>query len=124
MHFKALAQDSIEFMPFFLAKFGIYVLIGLIVGLCDRLISEQKKGGKWRININKLVFLGIPLTLYSLSYLIYYGDLNVYVISKLLRPIIYSGPELVAAVQSILGYVLITSFYKEEASPSIPARHN
>jgi len=109
-------QETYNVNPYFqnIIMLIFYGGIGLILGL-EHLIQEIKKQGKWVINIPKLVLMGIPSLYFSLSILIYYinsqfvRDILSYPIGILLN----NSPNFISVFQLILGYSIITSFYKE-----------
>lgn len=37
----------------------IYIIVGLLLGL-ESLLLQTRKEGKWRVNLPKVIFLGIP----------------------------------------------------------------
>jgi len=87
--------------------------IGLLLGL-EHLIPEIRKEGTWVINIPKLLLMGIPSLYFSLAVFIYYSS------NQLVRNISYPIGILLTNNQSfievfplILGYSIITSFYKK-----------
>ena len=89
--------------------------IGFLLGL-EHLIEEIKKEGVWQINIPKLVLMGIPSLYFSL-YIFIYCSSNQFVQAVLGYPIgILSkgSASFIAVFQLILGYSIITSFYKKK----------
>ncbi|WP_291636820.1 hypothetical protein [Clostridium sp.] len=81
----------------------VYIIFGIILGI-GYVISENKNDGKWRFRISKSLIIGIPCLPFSFPYLIYYffhintmQDKNTMIISQI-----------------ILGYTIISSFYKSE----------
>lgn len=99
--------------PYFMAQFGLFLLIGIMLGFSDRLGHEIKKKGSWGIDICKIIFCGIPIALFACSNLFYYG-INVPVITNFISSyIIHIDSGQIVASQIILGFVLITSFFKK-----------
>jgi len=90
------------------------VLAGVLLG-CEHLYIEFKKEGLWKINLPKIIILGLPSLYFALTYILL--NTCIPIISKL---IIHSATYLlnvfsekyISFFQLILGYVLITSFYK------------
>ncbi len=85
------------------------LFIGMVLGI-EHLILEFKKLGSWKINILKLIIVGFPPLFFSFTY--HYAIIdNPFVQTKLLR---YTtlGTNFIPVFQIILGYVVITSFYK------------
>ena len=97
----------------FISYTVFYVILGLIIGL-ELFIQEAQKSGKWRIDIAKLIILGIPSLYFSLGIYLYFG-LGRLLPSILTYPIailISSNTGILPVFQMILGYSIITSFYK------------
>jgi len=87
--------------------------IGLLLGL-EHLIPEIRKEGTWVMNIPKLLLMGIPSLYFSLAVFIYYSS------NQLVRNISYpigillnSNQGFIWVFPVILGYSIITSFYKK-----------
>lgn len=93
----------------------INAVIGFIVGF-EHLISEIKNTGSWKINIPQVVLILIPSLYFSLTAMLYFIE-NEFVTNILLYPanqlIITGSTSFVAIFQIILGYTLITCFYKQ-----------
>ena len=93
----------------------INVGIGLFLGL-EHLISEIKKAGTWKINVPKIVLMGLPSLYFSLINFIGYSN-NEFLRKILVDPIVglllKYGTAFTPVFQLILGYVVITSFYKQ-----------
>lgn len=91
----------------------INVGIGLLLGL-EHLISEIRKDGTLKVNLHKIILMGLPSLYFSLTYFLGYSN-NRFVQNILAYPIIklltyYSS--FVFVFQLILGYDVIRSFYK------------
>lgn len=87
--------------------------IGMVLGL-EHLIQEIKKEGTWVINLPKLTFIGIPSLYFSFALCIYYSN-NQFVHNIIAYPIgilITNSTTFLSVFQLILGYSIITSFYK------------
>ncbi len=107
-------QMTLSFFLYQLLEIGIYVIIGLLLGI-DHLIQEFKKVGACRINFIKLALLGIPSLYFSLGVLIYFG-IGRYLPNILIHPIgllINNSANYLHVFQLILGYSIITSFHKK-----------
>ena len=92
----------------FIIMIGFYVGIGLLLGL-EHLIHEKNKEGYWKINLPKIILMGVPSLYFSLA-LILYINLNVF--SFPLRILMGIGIDFMSIFQIVLGYSIITSFYK------------
>ena len=111
---RKTTQSTFNYNPYMqnIIMIIFYGAIGLLLGL-DNLIHEMEKEGTWKINIPKIVLMVIPSLYFSLPIFIYYNNhfiINVltYPISLLLR----NGTGFFAVFQLMLGYSVITSFYK------------
>jgi hypothetical protein len=95
-------------MPFIFNLF-----IGFFLGI-DHFLRESKKTGTWKINIPKILIIGLPSLFFSLTYL-FGGINNQFVQNQLLR---YAtlGTNFIPVFQIVLGYVFITSLNKYYAS--------
>ncbi len=85
------------------------LVIGLLLGL-EYFIKEKRKVGTWKIILPKVILVGLPSLLFSLTYLIASID-NTFVQNTLLM---YTrlGTGFVPIFQIILGYIAITCPYK------------
>jgi len=107
-------------------KYFIYgmvmcIAIGFLLG-AEHLFTEIKKEGRWKINLPKIILLGVPalyICLAELRYIPTHWWETVYnsPISVILHPWMaicmnrYYA-EYITLIEVILGYVIITSFYK------------
>ncbi|HEY8892584.1 MAG TPA: hypothetical protein VIM70_20305 [Clostridium sp.] len=89
------------------------VCIGLILGL-EHLLSEFRKEGMWKINFPKLILVGIPSLYFSLTNVWFLGKSQFLreIISYPLHYFFRYGSSYISLFQVILGYVVITSFFK------------
>ena len=89
--------------------------IGAILGL-ENLLLQAKKEGTWKINFYKIVIWGVPSLYFSLTYCIYYCNID-FIRSFLSYPAAYllakNANIFIGMFQVILGYSIISSFYKE-----------
>jgi len=109
------AQQTLNTQPYLqnILMIIFYGGIGLLLGL-EYLIHEIKKEGTWVMNVPKFLLMGIPSLYFSLAVFIYYSS------NQLVRNISYPIGILLTSNQSfiwvfpvILGYSIITSFYKK-----------
>lgn len=91
----------------------IGVGIGLFLGL-EHFINEIRKEGTWKVNIPKLVLVALPSLYFALTNIwIYSGNQFLQnVIAYPLLNFLGYGTGYVTLFQVILGYMVITSFYK------------
>lgn len=96
----------------------IKLCIGSILGL-EYIINEAKKEGVWKTNLPKMFLMVIPSLYFSMSYLFMYlyNDNLTYRILTYPSFIFMqngSGFVFVFVFQLVLGYLFITSFYKQD----------
>lgn len=89
----------------------INVLLGVLLGLED-FISEFKKKSPWKVNIPKLVSVGLPSLIIGFSPFIFFGKSTFIGIST---SAIFANS---GVFQLILGYAVVTSFYKADKQES------
>lgn len=106
-------QMTYQIMPLILWSMFIFILLGLLLGL-EKLILESKKEGRWKINLPKLMFLGIPSLYFSLGILIYYSPSISQVLSYPIQFFLQNNIDFLSIFQVILGYVISSSFIKVE----------
>jgi hypothetical protein len=95
-------------------KMLINIGIGIMLGL-EHLIKEIRKDGTWKINLPKIVLVGLPSLYFSFSYFLVYSNnlqFKQNIITYPLTKLMIYGTGFVSLFQLILGYVVITSFYK------------
>ncbi len=107
-YLQELTRKTFQPLPYFTFSIVLYVVLGALLG-SEHLFIEIKKQGKWRINIPKLIFLGIPSLVCVFPILFY--------------PLIHSllnNPALISVIQVIFGYAVTSSFYKSSPEESPP----
>lgn len=93
----------------------INVGMGLLLG-AEHLINEIKKEGNWKINLPKIILIVLPSLYFSLTYYFLYNT-NQFVQKILTYPFVAlfkNGTTFISTFQLIVGYMLITSFYKQK----------
>lgn len=83
-----------------LIKLVFFGGIGIILGV-DSFLTELNRKGKWKLNIPKLIILGIPSFIFSIPYIV-----------LTLIPLSTSFNNIFTVSSIILGYTLISSLYK------------
>lgn len=89
------------------------ISIGLVIGL-DRFITEKNKDGIWKINYPKLILIGLPSLYISITDIFIYSS-NYFIFTKIAFPLFWLIKFDISHIdifQIILGYAVITSFYK------------
>lgn len=92
---------------------AIKVCIGLVLGF-EYLTNEMKKVGSLKINLPKIIVLVIPSLILSISLLVEFlpGEIFQTFFSKAVYPLFQNNLGFISIFQVLLGYFLITSFYK------------
>ncbi|MDP4144952.1 MAG: hypothetical protein Q8936_10805 [Bacillota bacterium] len=109
-----LMKNSFDLLPFIIWSIILYAVLGVLFGL-EKLICEIRKDGSWKINLPKLIFLGIPSFLISLSILLLHYPPITFIQQAFFYPIKYLSGEstnFISIVQVAFGYILCTSFFK------------
>lgn len=98
-----------------------YGVISLLLGICigvflglEHLFKEIGKEGMWKINLPKLILVGLPSLYFSLAniWMLSGSQIMQEVIAYPLLYLFRYGSGYVSLFQMILGYVVITSFFK------------
>lgn len=92
----------------------IGISIGLLLGL-EHFIIEIRKEGRMKLNFPKLILIGLPALYISFGFLWIYSGIS-FLQNIVAYPLIYLfryGSGCAPISQLILGYIAITSFYKE-----------
>ena len=94
----------------FILQFIIYCIAGGILGL-EKILSERKKNGRWKINLLRLIVVGLPSFLVGIIVILIFAlALN----SQILTLSFVSFNLFVNFMQMFFGYIIVTSFYKTE----------
>ena len=107
------SKATFNAMPLLIWSSVLFIGLGLLLGI-ERFLLEIKKEGKLRVNLPKIIFLGLPSLYFSLglflaySPIIFFRQTFTYPILRLL--LIKS--DFLAIFQIIFGYILITSIIK------------
>lgn len=91
----------------------IGISVGLVLGL-EHFIRETKKEGTWRINLPKLILVGLPSLYASLTMVFFYSGSH-FLQNIIAYPLFYFFRYIynyLPLFELTLGYVVITSFYK------------
>lgn len=102
-------------LSYFLIPLIFNAAIGVVLGL-DHFISELKTKGTWKISLPQLVFMGLPSLYFSISMILAFCS------NELSRSILFypariliskANTTFITIFQLILGYALISCFYKQ-----------
>jgi hypothetical protein len=103
--------------PAFFYYAGISLLLGVGIGLflgLEHFIREHGKEGTWKINLPKLILVGLPSLFFSLSNILFFSDSQFVreIITYPLLSLFRHSLNYISIFQIILGYVIITSCSK------------
>jgi hypothetical protein len=87
------------------------LVIGMFLGI-DHFIAEIKKSGSWKINLPKIVLVGLPSLFFSLTY--HFAYINNSFVQIRLERLVSLGKNFIPIFQIVLGYALITCLYKNK----------
>ncbi|HSQ33732.1 MAG TPA: hypothetical protein VLM81_02410 [Peptostreptococcaceae bacterium] len=110
-------QMGMTYSPFpsMLWSMIIFIILGLLLGL-ETFLLETKKEGNWRVNLPKIILLGVPTLYFSLGIFIMYLPLSFIqqTLSYPLQFFLEGSTHFLSIFQVIFGYIIITSFAKVE----------
>lgn len=109
------AQRTFNILPYALWSKAVFIVLGFLVGI-SYLYGESNKSGLWKVRVNKLIILGLPLMIYVLAPLISFFNFQP-ILSLFGDSIIYLQAQfshMGKVIEVLLGYTIITSFYKYE----------
>lgn len=94
--------------PLILGRTIIFILFGMLLGL-DYIVREIKKEGKWKINLSKIILIGLPSAYIVTCYLMWLNGIS-FIVTHFI--FILSTADFSTAVDILFGYTVISSFYK------------
>lgn len=106
-------QMTYNSIPFMIVSTLVFTIMGFLLGV-EKFLIEMKKEGPWKINLPRIILLGIPALYFSLSLFMYYCPID-FVRQILVYPVEFflkSKINFIPMFQLILGYIVITSFIK------------
>ena len=104
-------QTTYKMLPFLLGSMIIFIVLGVLLGL-DKLILEMRKEGNWRLNLPKVIFLGLPSLYFSIGVFITFIPIG-FIQQTIGYPIrFFLTGNFISVFQIILGYTICTSFIK------------
>jgi hypothetical protein len=110
-------QMEMTYSPFpsMLWSMIIFIVLGLLLGL-ETFLLETRKEGTWRVNLPKIILLGVPTLYFSLGIFIMYLPLSFIqqTLSYPLQFFLEGSTHFLSIFQVIFGYIVITSFTKVE----------
>jgi len=97
----------------------LYIGFGFLMGL-DYLLKERAKEGKWRINVSKLIIIGVPSLVFGfMFYIIFLFHIPTSIFPRVLFS---ENPTYMILFKILLGYTIATSFYKERSMKPLRGR--
>lgn len=61
------AQQTFQMFPYIISMTIIYPLFGMLLGT-SHILNEHKKRGKWKLNLGKILVIGLPAFFLRLLY--------------------------------------------------------
>ncbi|MDD7794145.1 hypothetical protein [Clostridium sp. 'White wine YQ'] len=107
------SKATFNIMPVLIWSSVLFIGLGLLLGV-ERFLLEIKKEGRIRVNLPKIIFLGLPSLYFSLGLFLAYSPIMFFrqtFTYPILRLLLIKS-DFLAIFQIIFGYVLITSFVK------------
>ncbi|MCB8815906.1 hypothetical protein [Desulfosporosinus shakirovi] len=104
-------------IPGFIGTSLIFVFIGILIGL-EHFVIQYRSQGKWSVNIARLIILGIPSAIFAF----YIPLAFTFVIP--IPSFIYNGNLFSTVSALILGYSIVTSFYKNQSIFTTKSENN
>ena len=105
-------------LPYDLAFLIIQILFGVLLGL-EQLIGQFKQDGRWSVNVEKVVFLGLlPLAFYVFLFLTYRMVIHP-TVNDFFVDYVMGGTLILGYTGVVLGYTLATVFKKLERENKI-----
>lgn len=97
-----------------LITFIFCAIVGFLIGF-EYFLKEKRKKGTWKINVPKLLLMGLPSLYFSLYAFIYYFPIPFIrdILSQPIEFFISENMTFTAIFQLLFGYVVITSLYKK-----------
>lgn len=111
---KEQFQRTFNNLPLIIWSMIIFIVFGLLLGL-EKFLLERRKDGRWKINLPKLVLLGIPSLYFSLGIILLSIPIN-FIPRILFYPILYflKYEDILSIFQVVLGYIISMSFIKKK----------
>lgn len=103
-----------------LAYMGIFSFIIGVIFAIEHFIVEIRKSGKWKINLAKIIFCVLPLLFFASFNFIYYSTSLYWIYPSLIFGLFQyfiQDTFIESVAQVLLGYALVTSFYKGAIRP-------
>ncbi|RJX28280.1 MAG: hypothetical protein C4554_02630 [Dethiobacter sp.] len=107
--FRNMAAMTYNTYPLIYVTIFSAMLMGALIGL-ETLLREAGKRGKWKVNAEKLLFLGLPSLYFTFKSFI---PLPVFLRASTPPFLPQINPETISIAAIVFGYALSTSFYKK-----------
>jgi hypothetical protein len=93
----------------------IFFIFGLLLGI-EHLVCEIQKKGKWRVNLPRLILLGLPSLFLGLYFNLYYTSIPfLKLLARHLPAYLAQSPICMQLSILLLGYIMATSFQRVPA---------
>ena len=110
---EAVMNSLSEFSLKHFGSLVVNVIMGMVFGI-ESFIKNVKKNGQWHVNVQKLLIIGIPSLILSIEFFHFHLLRLPFVRESLHMSIHYLiAPAREPFFRFLLGYTILTSFYKE-----------
>lgn len=97
-------------LPYILWNTVAFILLGVILGV-DYIFKEIKKEGTWKINWSKIILIGLPSAYLVACLLALWFNINI-IVPPFIYNLLKTNISVSEAIDVLLGYTIISSFYK------------
>lgn len=113
---KEYSDRNFTGLAYLTVSYAVLILTGVVLGL-ERFLLERRKPGIWKVRLEKLLFVGLPVAYIAVYNFIYFAPIRRFLSmpDAINRSLIYESRIQFAGLV-LLGYILITSFYKKSAA--------
>jgi hypothetical protein len=101
-----------------LIPYLLYIVVSLIGGIIlglEPLLKNRTSAGPWKVNWLRMLYLGIPALFFAV-YLLFCFILGLKLLPLQTTTEFIREPAFISLNAFILGYIIITSFYKEDCA--------
>lgn len=112
---RSLSENIIFSLPYDISFIAMLFIFGFILGI-DHLCREKNKSGRFEIDINRLLYLGIPFSIIVLWYWLPRLIMSIFSLESFYfieMPYILSDLMIINLSIILLGWVIPTSFHKK-----------
>ncbi len=118
--FKADYKPNISYLVIILL---VNLVIGIVLGF-GHFLRQMRNDGRWKLNPLKLLLVGLPSLFFALNTILIVLQVKYIGMAcfNIMTYIFHNTSDYVVIFQVILGYILITSFYRKNEYISFNTR--